>query len=89
MTTADPARIIDALRTEGWEIAGHKYGVYVRLAWPDDKDRSLLVPLDKTAPEFEELLRAALGQLETATLTGQAATRALVAYRPDINAHYA
>jgi hypothetical protein len=89
MPDADPARIIDSLSSAGWEIAGHKQGVYVRLAWPDTPNRSLLVPLDKTAPEFEELLRAALCQLEAAMFTGQAATQALIAYQPDVYARYA
>jgi hypothetical protein len=88
MTIPVPARLVDTLSQAGWEVTGHKYGVYVRLAWPDDKSRSLLIPLDQTAPEFEELLRSALCQLEAAMFTGQAATRALIAYQPDLYAQY-
>jgi hypothetical protein len=80
----NPGRIIESLRDFGWTVAGHKTGVYMRLAWPDTTNRSLLIPLDQTAPEYEELLHAAIRQLEAAAVTGQAATKALAAYRPDL-----
>lgn len=84
MAFADPARLVDALRDAGWQVAGAKYGVYVRLAWPGAPNRSLLIPLDQTAPEFDELMRAAVSQLDQAVLTGRAAAQALAACCPDL-----
>lgn len=89
MTSSDPGRMVTTLMDAGWQVAGHKTGVYVRLAWPNDKSRSLLVPLDPTAPEFEELLRAAVNQLEDAVRTGRSAAEALTAYDPEMYAQNA
>lgn len=84
MTITNPARLVEALRDAGWQVAGAKQGVYVRLAWPGAPNRSLLIPIDQTAPEFEELLRAAVSQLEQAAATGRDAAQALAMYRPDL-----
>lgn len=86
---SDPDRIVSALSRCGWVIAAPKPGVYARLAWPDLSTRSLLVPLDRTAPEFDELLRSAICQLEAAMFTGQFAAQALTAYKPDLYSQYA
>lgn len=87
MTSPDPACLVRALMDAGWQVAGQKYGAYVRLAWPNVSNRNLLIPLDQTAPEFDELLHAAVCQLEDAATTGRDATAALTAYRPDLYAH--
>jgi hypothetical protein len=89
VTVPDPAQIIDSLTASGWQVAGYRTGAYVRLAWPDTPNRSLLIPVDRFAPEFENTLRAALRQLEAAMLIGQAAAKALLAFQPDVYAQYA
>ncbi len=79
--TANPTRLVEALTDCGWQVAGQRSGVYVRLDWPHTVNRSLIVPLDQTAPEYPELLNAAVRQLEDAVRVGSDAGRALVAYR--------
>lgn len=81
MITTNPGHIIEALMDCGWQVAGQKSGVYVRLARPYQHNRSLVVPLDQTAPEYQELLNAAVAQLEDAVRVGSDAGRALDRWR--------
>ncbi|WP_433730762.1 hypothetical protein ACQP2Y_20950 [Actinoplanes sp. CA-051413] len=61
-------------------MAGQRIGQYVRLLWPGHAElagRTLFVPLDPDAPDFDELWQAALGELEDAVATGAQAARVL------------
>jgi len=62
----DPLRLTVLLETLGWKLVGGRRAVYNRLLPPGDvseREQSLIVPTDRTAPEFEELMGAALAQL--------------------------
>lgn len=73
----DPQRLIDDLTAAGWNIAG-KGRSYTRLFWPGLREHTfLLVPTDQGDPEFLDLWRAALGELEDAVATGVKAAHAL------------
>jgi hypothetical protein len=60
----DPNRLGLILRESGWRVVGQRDGAYVRLAPPGVEGRSVLVPLDREAPEFSELIRAAVDDVE-------------------------
>lgn len=73
----DPQRLVDEIVRAGWTVVGQGRGC-TRLVWPGYiHQRSLLVPLDTTAPEFDEMWRAALAQLESAVDVGVKAAHAL------------
>lgn len=62
----DPGWLSDVLRRAGWQLTGERPGEYLRFAPPPGVtggSSSLLVPLDRTAPEFGELMREAAAQL--------------------------
>lgn len=65
----DPDRLLLLLEDLGWTIAGGRSGIYKRLTPPtDDQDSwgrrwSLLVPLDRSAPDFSDSMRAAILEL--------------------------
>lgn len=52
--TDDPARIVDALTDAGWETPKSSRDTCVRFFWPAAFRRSLVVPLDQAAPEYQE-----------------------------------
>ncbi|MFF4188839.1 hypothetical protein ACFYZ9_37140 [Streptomyces sp. NPDC001691] len=61
----DPDRLGELLTEAGWQQVGGRRGIYKRFLPPGGKSSafgksSLLIPLDNSAPEFSELLRAAL-----------------------------
>ncbi|HEY6115925.1 MAG TPA: hypothetical protein VI172_08205 [Candidatus Dormibacteraeota bacterium] len=87
-TAPNPAELAEALRLAGWEIASHKPGRYVRLSWPDRTDRTLTIPLDETAGDFNDLMHAAVCHLEATMFAGRDAAKALAAYRPDLYGQY-
>jgi hypothetical protein len=64
----DPERLTLLLEEAGWRLVGARRGIYNRFAPPDSEDEgwrggSLLVPLNRGAPEFNELMDAALRQV--------------------------
>ena len=64
----DPERLTILLEEAGWKLVGGRRGVYNRLAPPHLKDQSglrggLVVPLDKTAPEYSNLMTAAVAEV--------------------------
>ncbi len=75
---SDPQRLVDDLVRGGWTIVGRGRG-YTRLAWPTRllHDRTLVVPSDKAAPEFDEMWQAVRGQLEDAVEVGVKAAHVL------------
>ena len=56
----DPERLSLVLQESGWKVAGKRSGVYVRLSPPAEDSYSVLVPLDRTAPEYSSVMRSAL-----------------------------
>ncbi|MFF7703248.1 hypothetical protein [Streptomyces lydicus] len=62
----DPLKLANILEESGWKLVGGRVGSYNRLSPPGENPifpGSLLIPLDEDAPEFHELLKAALWQL--------------------------
>ncbi|MEY9913311.1 hypothetical protein ABIA35_009578 [Catenulispora sp. MAP12-49] len=66
----DPARLSILLEEAGWRLVGGRPNVYSRFAPPDEsvdgRTRSLVVPLDMSAPDFEDSMSAALAELSGA-----------------------
>lgn len=67
----DPARLTVLLEDAGWELAGGRQGQYNRLtppsgAYKSGNQHSLIVPLDKTAPDYTELMVSALRDVTAA-----------------------
>jgi hypothetical protein len=79
MSNVDPAALVAHLTAAGFPIEGRRAGEYVRFGWPDQMPLygSLLVPLDQTAPEFANVRRAVLDELEYAVERGNAARQVL------------
>lgn len=63
----DPTRLVQLLEEAGWRRTGGRDGVYSRFRPPEAefgfKQRSLLIPLDTSAPEFDEVMQEALSYL--------------------------
>lgn len=76
----DPQQLIAELVAAGYQVAGVRTGGYTRLARPGDLHRGwLLVPEDRNAPEFEDLMTAVLTTLQDLARAGSAAGRVLAA----------
>lgn len=75
LAAVDPNHLVALLETAGWTRVGGRAGAYTRLAWPAQSHRnaSLMVPLDRTAPEYPDLLAAALVELDDADYLGKRA----------------
>jgi hypothetical protein len=77
----------EALLAAGWEMAANGRG-YWRLALGGEQDggyrHMLLVPLDESAPEYEEMMGAAGTALERLLFDGRAAFAALHRLAPDV-----
>ncbi|WP_372663748.1 hypothetical protein [Amycolatopsis kentuckyensis] len=59
----DPSRLVVLLENSGWRVVGGRRDVYNRIAPPPGINsgiRSVLIPLDRGAPEFIDLMQAAL-----------------------------
>lgn len=64
----DPARLAAVLENLGWPLAGEREGSYKRFHAPNraHTDRwSLLVPMNREAADYSELMAAALDDLQT------------------------
>ncbi|GIM89697.1 hypothetical protein [Paractinoplanes toevensis] len=88
MTTPDPARIVETLTSAGWQVTDSKPNLYVHLAWPYQRHRLLIIPLDPGIADYDDLLAAAIRALKGAVAVGNGAKQALAAYRPDLYAHH-
>lgn len=92
MTTAEPAPadsaipLVDALTAAGWKVVGGRANVYTRLAVVDgDKERlALLVPMDPSMADYDDLMGAALQTLEMLFFDGRSAQQALNRIRPGV-----
>jgi hypothetical protein len=60
----DPQRLALLLQEAGWRVAGHREGAYVRLAPPNEQGASVIVPLDRSAPEFDQTMSEALSDVQ-------------------------
>jgi hypothetical protein len=61
----DPDRLTTLLLEAGWHLVGRRSGIYNRLAPPGEAEGrwgSFVVPLDREAPEFVELMEHVLRQ---------------------------
>lgn len=81
----DPQRLDLLLREAGWEIVGIREGAYIRFVPPGAggaRSMTVRVPLDQTAPEFNDQLASALSDIRRAMRVdawAQLVSRALVA----------
>jgi hypothetical protein len=71
----DEARI-GLLLSAGWKVAGIRLGSYIRLV-PADGGASVLIPLDRTAPDYGAGMRAAVTRLREIVACGAATAPAL------------
>jgi hypothetical protein len=76
--TLDPGRLVQALVEAGWPRVGNGRG-HVRFQFPRSPRRSLVVPTDRSAPEFDSMLSAALAELVACSEEGVSALRVLTA----------
>lgn len=76
-SSVHPGRLVQALVAAGWNPAGRRAGAYVRLTWPGDDRRHLLVPLDAANGDYDDLMGAVLAELDDAASTGRAAQQVL------------
>ncbi|NMO54496.1 hypothetical protein HH310_25335 [Actinoplanes sp. TBRC 11911] len=66
----DPMRFTALLEQAGWRLIGGRRGLYNRLAppsladTPDGVRSSILIPLDRQAPDYSELIRAAIHEVQ-------------------------
>lgn len=60
----DPKRITRLLSDAGWRIVGQRHDAYVRMAPPGESRASVLVPLDRSAPEFAVVMEEALNDIQ-------------------------
>lgn len=84
--TASGADLVAALLANNWHVVGERDGVHKRLAIVGESAnrQMILVPLDQTAPEYEDMLAAALGTLENLMFDGADAHRVLHRLDPDL-----
>jgi hypothetical protein len=73
-TSLDPKRLADHLVDAGWTVQGHRTGVHIRLSL---HGRTLIVPLDTTAPEYAELIGGVVAELRMMSQMGSAAREVL------------
>ncbi len=71
-SSVDPERLTLALSRAGWRVVGPRVGSYTRFAPPPGLGaswdrRTVLVQLDREAPEFEQAMLAALADLADAS----------------------
>jgi len=61
----NPDVLSSLLKDAGWHLAGERTGVYARFVAPGESfsSENLLIPLDRSAPEYSHMLRAALEAL--------------------------
>jgi hypothetical protein len=59
----DAERLALILRESGWTASGQRAGTYVRMQPPEECDHTVLIPLDPSAPEYLETMRAALADI--------------------------
>ncbi|WP_344172746.1 hypothetical protein [Pilimelia columellifera] len=57
----------------GWRKVGGRSGAYVRLAEPDSERHHVLVPVDPTAGDYQDLIDATVGDLRHRAETGRRA----------------
>ncbi|MET8356052.1 hypothetical protein [Micromonospora sp. NPDC005171] len=66
LQVVDPAKLTVLLEETGWHLVGGRRNAYNRLAPPadpDGRDFSLVIPLDREAPEFAEMMAAAVRKI--------------------------
>jgi hypothetical protein len=72
-------RLVEALLASGWQIVGGRKDVYARLSFVEGSGTShhLVVPLDASAPEYEQMRAAVLWKLRRMVDDGKDARKAL------------
>jgi hypothetical protein len=74
----DPGRVIAALEQAGFERVGGRAGGYSRHRVPGSEPaRVLVVPLDRTAPEYGQMMADVLAKLASAVKLGRQAAAVL------------
>ena len=70
---------------ESWQIVGGRTGIYTRLRRPDQPQReaSLMVPLDRTAGDYLDLMTSVVLTLRDTAQLGQRAAGVLYRLNSD------
>ncbi len=79
-TLPDPQALIAALAEAGFVDVGGRAGLYRRMQWPTTRDgrtASIVVPLDLTYADAQDLMEGAVGELQLVARIGRVAQRAL------------
>jgi len=63
LNTIDPVRLQLSLERVGWKLVGGREDFYVRLRQNSQSLHSLLVPLNRNSPDFDDLLRGVVMDL--------------------------
>lgn len=81
VSAINPQALIAAMEDAGFTNAGGRSGAYIRLRWPGSTENSgeasLIVPLDPTTADHEDLLRGVIAELRDAVARGARARAAL------------
>lgn len=77
MTAVDPHALIAALKAAGWVQVGENAGKYVRLRTMTAGSRSYIVPLDRDADDYQDLMDDVRGDLHWMAYMGARASRVL------------
>jgi hypothetical protein len=69
----DPEKLTASLIEAGFTLQGVRANVAFRLRWPQGSGvpGSLIVPLDRSAPDYDELMDCALAMLRNFVRSGQ------------------
>ena len=63
LNTVDPVRLTLSLERVRWQLVGGRENFYVRLRQNSQSPHSLLVPLNRNSPDFDDLLRGVMMDL--------------------------
>lgn len=79
--TVDPQGLVAAMEAAGFLPIGGREGTYARMQWPAGglMHHWVLVPLDKSAGDFADLMDAALAELTLVATSGRVAGEVLAA----------
>jgi hypothetical protein len=73
----DPNDVVGAMKQAGWEWAGGRVGLYVRLRLPGEEKRSAIVPLDPSMGDYPDLMAGLLADLVLRAEAGHRAQQVL------------
>lgn len=73
----ESARVVAALIAAGWVVTDETRRAAVYLHWPNEPDRSMVVPNNPNAAEYDRLMDVVMDDLGATAKRGDDARRAL------------